>query len=111
VEATPNPCTVILLRGPKDVNRRRNGIVHAQWLRGSDASGLIASVRLTRRVVRQVPTLHHSDCNALNAVADDANNLSAQLHGLTVRTPGVLAGSEVRWRMPVCTRFISPHEV
>src|ERR1039458_3805833 len=87
----------------KDVNRRRNGIVHAQWLTGGNASGLIASVRLTRRGRRQVPTLHLSDRSALTAVAHDANNLTTQLHGLMVRTPGVLAGSQQQAPTPART--------
>src|ERR1035437_8486021 len=87
----------------KDVNRRRNGIVHAQWLTGGNASGLIASVRLTRRGRRQLPTLHLSDRSALTAVAHDANNLNTQWHGLMGRTPGVLAGSQQQAPTPART--------
>lgn len=84
------------VRDAKDVNSRRNAIIHALWLStGDDASPSIASVRLARRGRRRnVATLHFSDPNALTAVADDANNLSARMFKLVFQTPGVLAGSE-----------------
>ncbi len=93
------------IRDAKDVNIRRNAVIHAQWLTSGDVpSGLIASVRLTRRGRRgRVPTLHFSDPSVLTAVADDANNLSARMHRLMFSTPGVLAGSEQRAAAPAET--------
>jgi hypothetical protein len=83
------------VRDAKEVNIRRNAIIHALWLTTGDASTSIASVRLTRQGGRRrVATLHFSDPNALTAVADDANYLSARMYKLRFQTPGVLAGSE-----------------
>jgi len=83
------------VKDAKDVNSRRNGIIHAQWLSGDHASTSIASVRLMPRGGRRrVPTLHFSDRQALTAVADDANSLSARMFKLIFQTPGILAGSE-----------------
>jgi hypothetical protein len=97
------------IREAKDVNSRRNAIIHAQWLTsGDDPSGLIASVRLTRRGRRKVQTLHFSDPSAFSAVADDANNLSARMFNLMFRTPGVLAGSEPEATPPAETATGEP---
>lgn len=91
-------------RDAKDVNSRRNAIIHAQWLTsGDDPAGLIASVRLTRRGRRKVPTLQFSDPGVFSTVADDANNLSARMFNLVFRTPGVLAGSEQQATPPAET--------
>jgi hypothetical protein len=83
------------LRGAKDVNTRRNEVIHATWMSsGGDPSPAIASARLRRKDGVRRLTLHFSDPSALTAVADNADDLNARLFKLMLKTPGVLAGSD-----------------
>ncbi|MFI5287442.1 MAG: hypothetical protein ACHQ4F_14125 [Candidatus Dormibacteria bacterium] len=83
------------LRDAKDVNTRRNEMIHALWMSsGGDGSPAIASARLRRKDGVRRLTLHFSDPSALTAVADDADSLNARIFKLMLKTPGVLAGSD-----------------
>lgn|GEM_PF-5725218 len=87
------------VRDAKGVNRRRNTIIHAQWLapwRPGDDTMLSARLMsegrregLSRR--RKGLTIEYSSRRSLNALATAADDLSRRLSELVRRTPGLLA--------------------
>jgi hypothetical protein len=76
----------------RDVNGRRNDIVHMQWLSSSleGASDLIAGVQRGKKAGRQFEA-KVLERTALIRLGDDADDLSLRLFGLIKETPGILA--------------------